>query len=276
MVTCISRVIREDDVVAQGISTPMVAAGYQLAKLTHAPNATFVFADGNTLVKRHAPLSLLWIEKYTVGDSLYRFGFPELVTEILSAGHVDIEFFRPAQIDPHGNMNNISIGPFEKPKVRLPGVGGITEAVEELPSYCVYVPRHDSTVFVEKLDFRSSTGLFSSRRAGNQASSRTHGLSQVITDLCVLELDHKTRRLALKSVHQNSSVEEVRKKTGFKLQIPKRVPTTLPPLKVELELIRERIDPLGLRKLERIPSRQRKLFLIEYLKRELAAGKNPS
>lgn len=270
MVTCIARAISENDVVAQGINTPMVATGYQLAKLTHAPNATFVFTDGNTLVKSSAPLSLLWVEKYTIGDSLYRFTFPELVTEILSAGHVDIEFFRPAQIDPQGNMNNVSIGLGGRPKVRLPGVGGITEAVEELPIYCAYVPRHDSTAFVQKLDFKSSTGLFSSGQRGKHIKPKTHGLSQIITDLCVLELDHRTRRMLLKSVHQHSSIEEVIKKTGFQLRIPKRVPTTVPPSKSELELIRQRIDPLGLRSLERLPSRQRTLFLTEYLERELA------
>ena len=38
---CIARQINDGDMVAQGIATPLVAAGYILAKCTHAPNVMF-------------------------------------------------------------------------------------------------------------------------------------------------------------------------------------------------------------------------------------------
>lgn len=43
---CISRQIRDGEVLAQGIATPLVAAGYILAKCTHAPNVMFASAIG--------------------------------------------------------------------------------------------------------------------------------------------------------------------------------------------------------------------------------------
>ncbi|TEU13883.1 MAG: hypothetical protein E3J21_17395 [Anaerolineales bacterium] len=54
----IARQIEDGEVVAQGIATPLVAAGYILAKLTHAPNVAFVSAIGNSICYDWAPLSL--------------------------------------------------------------------------------------------------------------------------------------------------------------------------------------------------------------------------
>ncbi|MCP4422719.1 MAG: hypothetical protein GY805_39425, partial [Chloroflexi bacterium] len=45
---CISRQIEDGELVAQGMATPLVAAGYLLAKRTHAPNLTFISAIGQT------------------------------------------------------------------------------------------------------------------------------------------------------------------------------------------------------------------------------------
>ena len=47
---CIARQITDGEVVAQGIATPLVAAGYLLAKRTHAPN--LMFASGRRQAAR--------------------------------------------------------------------------------------------------------------------------------------------------------------------------------------------------------------------------------
>ena len=39
------------------------------------------------------------------------------------------EFMRPAQIDPWGWTNNVCIGPYARPRMRLPGAAGIPDAV---------------------------------------------------------------------------------------------------------------------------------------------------
>ncbi|RPI98244.1 MAG: hypothetical protein EHM39_08320, partial [Chloroflexi bacterium] len=43
---CIARQVRDGDVLAHGLATPLVAAGYVLAQRTHAPNAYFASAVG--------------------------------------------------------------------------------------------------------------------------------------------------------------------------------------------------------------------------------------
>ena len=48
-------------------------------------------------------------------------------------------------------------------------------------------------------------------------------------------------------MHPGTSVDEVVAQTGFALVVPSTVPTTREPSDEELELIRQRIDPKGLR-----------------------------
>ena len=65
---CISRQIQDGQLVIQGLATPTVAAGFLLAKLTHAPNLDFSSAIGQSLCWDWAPLGVsnieeLWIKK---------------------------------------------------------------------------------------------------------------------------------------------------------------------------------------------------------------------
>jgi len=48
--SCIARQLSDDEVVAQGIATPLVVAGYLLAKHAHAPHLQFASAISNTAV----------------------------------------------------------------------------------------------------------------------------------------------------------------------------------------------------------------------------------
>jgi hypothetical protein len=59
------------------------------------------------------------------------------------------------------------------------------------------------------------------------------------------------------SLHPGVNREEIQEKTGFELIIPKDVPTTEPPTKEQIRVIREEIDPLGIRLLEFLPAEQR-------------------
>ncbi|MFN2243037.1 MAG: CoA-transferase, partial [Anaerolineae bacterium] len=121
---CISRQIEDGQILAQGIATPPVAAGYFLAKLTHAPNVIFASAIGNTLCQDGAPLALTVAEDLWLGKVLMFMSFAEAACELYPT-MMPVEFFRPAQVDPFGNTNNIAIGDHRQPRLRLPGCGGI-------------------------------------------------------------------------------------------------------------------------------------------------------
>ncbi len=58
IVICIARQVRNGEIVAQGLATPLVAAGYLLARRTHAPNLYFASAIGQGICRHPAQLGL--------------------------------------------------------------------------------------------------------------------------------------------------------------------------------------------------------------------------
>ena len=285
--TCIARQIEDGEIVAQGIATPLVAAGYILAKLTHAPSIVFASAIGNAVCRDWRPLSLSRIEETWLGQALRLLRFTEISGEVLPTLQPK-EFFRPAQIDALGNFNNVVIGDYYQPRLRLPGCGGIADVTNYSARIYLYVPRHQRRVFVEKLDFRSGVGhplLHSGELGGTLGNSgklgRTEGTAgerdergsitspgprYLVSDLGQFDFAHG--RLRLVSCHPRASVEEIQARTGFPLEIAPDLEQTAPPTEEEVRLLREEIDPLGVRKLECLTGQARRLALREIIGRE--------
>jgi glutaconate CoA-transferase subunit B len=120
MVVCIARQVRDGEIVAQGLATPIVAAGYLLARQTHAPNLYFSSAIGQGICREPAPLKLLQVESLWLDKAITTIGFVRGVADILPSLR-PMEFFRPAQVDPMGNFNNIAFGKnYYKPRRRHP------------------------------------------------------------------------------------------------------------------------------------------------------------
>ncbi|MFQ6089307.1 MAG: CoA-transferase subunit beta [Candidatus Methanofastidiosia archaeon] len=270
MVCCISREIQDYDVLIQGISTPLVASGYMLAKKLHAPNSVFGFAVGNSVVLEPAPLSLRYFEDYSLKKAIHTFSFVEFITQVLSSQKRLVEFFRPAQVDTYGNMNTVVIGDYKRPKIRLPGAAGLPEVTQTYHEYFIYVPRQDERVFVENLDFLNGVGFLSgqSTEERRKLGIKGGGPKRVVTDLGVFGFDDKTKRMKLLTVHPHSSVEEILEKTGFEFSV-EGVRKTKPPTEKELKVLREEVDPLGLRELETIPSFKRASFFMELLEKDV-------
>jgi acyl CoA:acetate/3-ketoacid CoA transferase beta subunit len=170
------------------------------------------------------------------------------------------EFFRPAQMDARGNFNNVAIGSdYAHPLMRLPGSGGIPDVTPLSDKVYVYVPRHSRAVFVEQVDFVSGLGH-------SERLSTGRGPRYLISDLG--QFDFANGRLRLTSLHPGVSLEKVQKKTGFALEIAPDLSETRPPSAHELQLLREKIDPLGIRRLETLSGGARKRVLREILEKE--------
>lgn len=263
MVVCISRQIVDGEIVAQGIATPLVAAGYLLAKLTHAPNLTFVSAIGQSICQDAAPLGLATIEKLWIKQGKMTIGFVEGAADFLPTFGPK-EFFRPGQIDPLGNFNNIYIGgTYKYPRLRLPGSGGIPDVTSYGDNIYLYVPRHGRHTFVKSVDFRSGLGHDPGRKRGS-------GAHYLISDLGQFDFDEGSGRMRIQSLHPGVSLERLKVKTGFELLIPSKIPETAGPSNEELRLIREEIDPFGIRTLESLGGVRRKQKLIQILEEESA------
>ncbi|TFF88409.1 MAG: hypothetical protein EU548_08910, partial [Promethearchaeota archaeon] len=260
MTVLMSRQVRNDDVMIVGVATPMVWSAFTLAKLTHAPDAIYHYIMGNTFVTQARQVSLLYLEMNTA--RAYRFqNSGECTLESLPSDKLTtIEFFRPAQVDQFGNTNNVCIGDWSNPKVRLPGCAGIADfSMFYTRGSFLYTPRHINRTFVptEKLFFTSGVGF----PKGNQSMCGGAGPQCVITNLAYLDFDVKTKRMKLMTIHPGVSVEEVKTSTGFDLLIDENLKETKPPTVEEIKLLREKVDPLNIRKLEVLAGEEREMLL---------------
>ncbi|MER6487132.1 MULTISPECIES: CoA-transferase subunit beta [Streptomyces] len=148
-----------------------------------------------------------------------------------------------SQIDRFGNQNISCIGDWERPARQLLGVRGAPVNTLNNPvSY--WVPRHSTRVFVERVDMVSGVGY---DRAAEAGVTRFHRLPGVVSDLGVFDFAGPGNAMRLASLHPGVTVEQVRAATGFELALPEEVPYTREPTEGELRLIREVIDPKGLR-----------------------------
>jgi glutaconate CoA-transferase subunit B len=259
MVTCMARQVQDGELVTQGLATPLVAAAYLLARRTHAPHLYFASAIGQGVCRTPAPLGLANIERLWLDRSLMNVGFVRAVTDILPRLHPK-EFFRPAQIDAAGNFNNIAFGKnYRKPRLRLPGTGGIPDVTVASDEVYLYITRHSRVTFVPRLDFLSGLGYSPSRRHGC-------GPRYLVTDLG--QFDFANGRMRIRTYHPGSSVEQIQAHTGFELEIPADVCETPLPDEEELRLLREEIDPMGIRCLELLSGSERRQLIRSILEQE--------
>jgi glutaconate CoA-transferase subunit A/glutaconate CoA-transferase subunit B len=119
----------------------------------------------------------------------------------------------------------------------------------------LYVPRHLRVTFVPQLDFCTGLGHNSARKHGR-------GPRYLITDLG--QFDFANGRMRITSYHPGVTIEKIQAHTGFPLEISPDVMETLSPSDDELNLLRNEIDPLNIRRLETLsgPSRREQLHKI--------------
>jgi glutaconate CoA-transferase subunit B len=259
MVVCMARQINDGEVVVQGLATPLVAAAYLLARQTHAPNLYFASAIGQGICRQPAPLGLTKVEGLWLDRALTHTGFVRVVADVLPRLQPK-EFFRPAQVDPHGNFNNAAIGKdYRHPRLRLPGTGGIPDVTTYLSDIYLYVPRHSRVTFVSRLDYLTGLG---------HNPSRDHGAGPRYLVSNLGQFDFPEGQMRLFSIHPGVRLEQVQAKTGFQLTIAPNLCETPLPTSQEIQLLREEIDPLAIRRLELLSGAERRTLLHEIIAKE--------
>lgn len=244
---CLARRVRPGDVVIVGVATPLAAAAAHLARALLVPDALVIEA------------AAVGVPEHDVADGFVR---PEAVAgaavgvltqvEILDAiqrGRVDLQFVSPAQVDGRGALNTSRVRSADGSVRRLPG-GLATADVSQLVGRLVaYRAAHAPRFLPERVDF--VTG----------APGRVEA---IVTDKAVLEWAGDAFRLA--SVHQGVEPEEAIAGCGFALVTNGATTTDAPPPEA-LAVLRERIDPHGLRRLETRDGRAEALHALETLSR---------
>ena len=235
MTVAAARAIRNGVTLFVGIGLPSAAAN--LARQTHAPDITLIYESGTIGAKPTVlPLSIGDGELSETADAVV--GVPEMFSYWLQGGRIDLGFLGAAQIDKYANLNSTVIGPYDKPKVRLPGAGGAPEIATHCGEVLITL-RQNNRAFVKKLDFLTSAGFFEGGDSREKLKLPGKGPTAVITDLCILTPDPVTKELTLTSLHQGVTIEQVKAATAWELKVAEAVATTPPPTARELEVLRD-------------------------------------
>jgi len=235
MTVAAARRLRDGAVCFVGIGLPSTAAN--LARLTHAPDVVLIYESGPIGAKPDVlPLSIGDGNLAETADTVV--STPEIFRYWLQGGRIDVGFLGAAQIDRFANINTTVIGPYGRPKVRLPGAGGASE-IADLAGEVLIILRHNPRAFVERLDFVTSVGFLDGGDARERAGLRGRGPTAVITDLCILEPDPTSRELTVTRIHPGVTEEQIVEATAWPIRFASDVASTEPPSADVLEVLRD-------------------------------------
>jgi glutaconate CoA-transferase subunit B len=234
MAVAAARRLADGAVCFVGIGLPSKAAN--LARATHAPNCVLIYESGTIGAKpRDLPLSIGDGELAATADTVV--SVPEIFSYWLQGGRIDVGFLGAAQVDRFGNLNSTVIGPYDQPKVRLPGGGGAPEIAASCKQTLAML-RHSPRTFVEKLDFRTTVGYGDGPDTRRELGFAGRGVTAVITDLGVLEPDPETCELTQTRVHPGVDPDQVQEATGWRLRVAETLEVSDAPTDRELQALR--------------------------------------
>jgi glutaconate CoA-transferase subunit B len=233
MTVAAARMLKNGTVCFVGIGLPSTAAN--LARLTHAPDVVLIYESGTIGSKPHVlPLSIGDGELATTADTVV--STPEIFRYWLQGGRIDVGFLGAAQLDAFANINTTVIGPYERPKVRLPGAGGAPE-IAALAGEVLIVMKQSRRTFVEKLDFITSAGHLDGGASRERLGCPGKGPTVVITDLCIMRPDPTTRELTVTEIHPGVTREQIVAATGWNIRFAQQTIETEPPKTAGLEVL---------------------------------------
>lgn len=270
MVVTLARYFDNESVCAAGAVSPLAIVSYMLAKRLHAPALVTMMISSGLVDPLVRPMLLLLAESVDFETSVFHCGGDDTYHWYYQRGLVSHEVVSAAQIDRFGRANNIRLTSPSGKKVRLPGQGGMADVANLHQNFLMYLTRHSRLSLVHEVEVVSAgRGLVTDEE--RQAVGLRPGYMRLVTNLGVFEMNKETRLLELLATHPGVTIEEVKAETGFEILLSKHYHVTEPPTPEELHLLRTEIDPLGIRRLEFIPSRDRAALIDELLTSEESA-----
>ncbi|MGH8135145.1 MAG: CoA-transferase subunit beta [Steroidobacteraceae bacterium] len=231
MTVAAARMLWDGCVCFVGIGLPSAACN--LARLTHAPGLVLIYESG-TIGTRPKVLPLSIGDGELAETAACVVPLPEIFSDYLQAGRVDVGFLGAAQIDRFGNLNSTVIGPYATPRTRLPGAGGATEIAAHARQVFI-VMKASARSFVSKLDFQTSGGYFEGR---GTSGARGGGPAVIVTDVGILKPAVASGEFALSAIYPGIPVEEARAAIGWKLEVAQELETIKAPTAAELAELR--------------------------------------
>jgi glutaconate CoA-transferase, subunit A len=255
MAVRLSREYDNSSICSVGSVSPLAMVSYLLAKKTHAPGLTIIALNGGFIDIDFHPMSLTLAEPLEFGSAKVCWGGDETYHWYYQQGRITHEVITVAQVDVHGRTNNAWIKSKGK-LLRLPGQGGMADVSNLHQNFILYLTRHSPERFIEAVEFcTASRGLLTDEERTRAALQP--GKVRLISDLGMFELDPEQKRFRLASIHPGVSLDKIKAQTGGDFLIAEPLPHTEAPSEDDLRLIREEVDPFGIRQLEFVPGRDR-------------------
>jgi glutaconate CoA-transferase subunit B len=157
--------------------------------------------------------------------------------DVAGQGRMDVFFLSGGQIDGQANINLVSLGDYERPKLRFPGSFGSAYLYFVVPRVILFREEHSRRTLVDKVDFISAPGT------SPPGVFRPGGPYALVTGLCLFSFNKHRARFRLESLHPGHTLEEALDQTGFDFDRPDSVPTTAAPTPETLALIRRTVAP---------------------------------
>jgi glutaconate CoA-transferase subunit B len=229
MVIAMARLLRNGEIVFHGVNSILPMVAIAVARRVQAPGLVYLnIAGGIDPNPRRATASST--DPELTRDSPVLLSNEDFY-DLCARGGIDTVFLSAVQIDAAGRTNVSTIGPHERPKVRLPGGGGAAMIMPTARRVILWRTQHSPRVFVEQLDFVTAAG----------------NVERVVTPLCLFQ--RRQGRLAVEALMPGVQPAEVRAATGFALAEGEAWSTLDPPTTQELAAL-EAVDPDRVRLLE--------------------------
>lgn len=156
----------------------------------------------------------------------------------LSERGMDFAVYSGMQIDRFGNVNLHFIGDYpDRIKLTGPGVANTSFGIT-CGRTILYLLEHSKKTLVDKVDFISIAGFLGGGEERRRAGIKTRGPTVCITPMAVFDFDPETKTMRLCSIHTGFRLEDVLGNMGFAPILPKKLNTTRPPTKEEVETLR--------------------------------------
>ncbi|RWP41721.1 MAG: CoA-transferase [Mesorhizobium sp.] len=247
-----------------GAVSPLANVAYRLAKATHAPDMIIATMSCGHLDIAPSPMILSLIESLDCETAVAHAGGDDTYSTYYQAGAVTHEIVGAAQVDRRGRVNTIALRKRDGSLIRLPGQGGMADVANMHRDYLLYVPRHSVQSLVETVEIASSARGLLTQNEREPMGYRT-GEALVFTDLCVFRLDRSSRELIVIEIMPEITQQQIRDATGFPVTFDADCREIPLPSNDTLGVLRNRIDPLGLRRLEFVSAKERGALIAEIL-----------
>ena len=235
MTVAAARQLANGTVCFVGIGLPSAAAN--LARLTHAPEIVLIYESG-TIGTRPDVLPLSIGDGELCDTALTTVPVVEMFRYWLQGGRFTVGFLGGAQIDRFANLNTTVVGPYERPKTRLPGGGGAPE-ISVACGEIFIIMRQAPRSFVDKLDFVTSFGHGEGGDQRARMGIKTKGPTKLVTDLAIFEPDPVSKEMTVTSIHPGVTRDQIQANTGWPVHYAANVAATPAPTDQELSVLRE-------------------------------------